>query len=141
MIVLRPVLAARTAFALVDRCCAHAAAQGWAVASVVTDPDGVVLASLRMDGVGPHVLGFATDKAYTAALMRQSTRDYFEEMRQKDNSRMGLANRARLIVWGGGLPVMHEGQVVGGIGVSGVKDFEDIACAEVALAAEGLGWR
>lgn len=141
MIILRPFLSAQTAFRLVERSSAHAAAQGWPVATVVTDPDGEVLAALRMDGVGPHILGFATDKAHTAALMRKTTKDYFEEMRQRDDSRMVLANRNRLIVWGGGLPVVHEGIVVGGIGVSGVKDFEDIECAEKALASEGLGWR
>lgn len=140
MIIMRPVLSAGTAFRLVERCSGHAAKKNWPIACVVCDPDGVPLASLRMDGVGPHILGFATDKAYTAALMRQTTRAYFEDMCKKDDSRMGLANRPRLIVWGGGVPIVHDGVVVGGIGVSGVKDFEDIECAEMALQAEGLGW-
>lgn len=141
MIILKPVLSASTAFRLVEHCTAYASERDWAIACVVCDPGGVVQASLRLDGVGPHILEFATDKAYTAALMRMSTRDYFEKTRQKDDSRMVLANRTRLIVWGGGLPIVHDGIVVGGIGVSGVKDFEDIECAEAALKALGLEFR
>ena len=140
MIIMRPVLSARTAFRLVDLACAHAEGRGWPVACVVTDPDGTVLASLRLDGVGAHILGFATDKAYTAALMRKSTQKYFEETRERDDSRMVLANRPRLIVWSGGLPVKHDGVVVGGIGVSGVKGVEDVECAETALRTEGFTW-
>ncbi len=140
MIITKRVLSAQTALALVGHANRHAQDNGWGVAIVVTDPEGEVLASVRRDGVGAHILGFATDKAYTAALMKVSTQAYFETIRQREDSRIVLANRARLIVWGGGLPVVHQGEVVGGIGVSGVEGHQDIACAEVALCAEGLGW-
>jgi uncharacterized protein GlcG (DUF336 family) len=51
---------------------------------------------------------------------------------------MGLSTRERLLTWGGGLPILHDGACVGGIGVSGAQDFEDIACARVALAEAGF---
>ncbi len=140
MIVTKQVLSAQTALSLVTHANRLAGERGWGVAIVVTDPEGEVLAALRRDGVGRHILGFATDKAYTAALMQKSTEAYFEEVRVRDDSRIVLANRERLIVWGGGLPIVHQGVVVGAIGVSGVAGHEDIACAEAALTAEGLGW-
>lgn len=140
MIVTRQIISAQTALSLIDTVFTHARSRGWGIAAVVTDPEGEVIAALRMDGVGRHILGFASDKAYTAALQRMTTRDYFEEVKESENSRIGLANRPRLLIWGGGLPIVHQGTVVGGLGVSGVKDFEDIECAEVALRAEGLGW-
>lgn len=116
----------------------HAAESGWLVAVVVTDVQGCPLSALRMDGVAPPVLDFAGDKAYTAATMRRSTAAWFERMNASPGLRTGLANRSRLLVWGGGLPVVLEGQVIGGIGVSGAAEPEDIACARTALEALGL---
>jgi uncharacterized protein GlcG (DUF336 family) len=52
---------------------------------------------------------------------------------------MGLSNRSRLLVWGGGVPVRAEGEVIGGIGVSGSSEEDDVACAQAALTACGLG--
>jgi len=101
---------------------------------------GQVIASARMDGVTPPILGFAEDKAFTAATMRRSTAAFAERMGSSPSLTLGLSTRTRLLPWGGGLPVVHEGQVIGGIGVSGGKDFEDIACAEAALSQAGLGW-
>jgi uncharacterized protein GlcG (DUF336 family) len=94
-----------------------------------------------MDDVTPPIGEFAADKAFTAATMRRSTAGYFERMDASASLRLGLGNRDRLLVWGGGLPVVHEGRVVAGIGVSGAQDFEDIECAETALRAAGLGWQ
>ena len=53
---------------------------------------------------------------------------------------LGFQNRPRLMVWGGGLPIFHEGRAVGALGVSGAQEAEDIACAKAALAALGLAW-
>lgn len=138
MITLVPVLASATALDLVRAAIAHAEAQGWKIAVAVVDPSGTSLASCRMNLVTPPIADYALDKAYTAATMRRSTAAYFERMDGSASLRLGLANRDRLLVWGGGLPIMHDGCVVGGIGVSGAQDFEDIACGEAALRAVGL---
>jgi uncharacterized protein GlcG (DUF336 family) len=140
MIVQSQSIDAATALRLVQDTFAEAGRNGWRIAAAVVDPQGVPLASARMDHVAPPILEFALDKAFTAATMRRTTEAFFSRMEESPALRMGLANRARLIVWGGGLPIVHGGQVVGGIGVSGAKDFEDIACAKAALAQAGLGW-
>ena len=51
---------------------------------------------------------------------------------------LGLATRQRFIAWGGGLAVFEEGACIGGLGVSGAQEHEDIACAEAAIRALGL---
>ena len=140
MIVLNPVLASATAMKLVQVAVGHAASKGWRVAVCVVDPAGAALASWRMDEVTPPIAEFAADKAYTAATMRRSTAAYFERMEASASLRLGLANRERLLVWGGGLPVVLDGKVIAGIGVSGARDFEDIECAQTALALKGLSW-
>jgi uncharacterized protein GlcG (DUF336 family) len=128
------------ALGLLNAALLRAKADGLSVAVCVCDMQGHVLASARMDGVTPPILGFAEDKAFTAATMRRSTSAFAERMASSPSLTLGLSTRARLLPWGGGLPVVYQGQVIGGIGVSGAKDVEDIACAQAALAQAGLGW-
>jgi uncharacterized protein GlcG (DUF336 family) len=140
MLVSHIALSAATALRLVGAAVAEAERNGWRIAVAVVDPLGLPIAAVRMDHATPPILEFAQDKAYTAATMRRSTEGYFGRMTSSPSLTLGFQNRPRLMVWGGGLPVVHDGRVVGGIGVSGAQDFEDIACAKAALAQEGLGW-
>lgn len=129
-----------TARKLVSAVLEHAVANDWKIAVSVVDAAGATIASARMDGVPAQILTFAEDKAFTASTMRRTTAAYFDRMDQSPSLRLGLANRERLLVWGGGLPIKFEGAVVGGIGVSGAQDFEDIACAQEALRKQGFSW-
>ena len=52
--------------------------------------------------------------------------------------RLGMPQRARNVVFGGGLPVREGGVLIGGIGVSGGSAEQDEICARAALAALGL---
>jgi uncharacterized protein GlcG (DUF336 family) len=72
--------------------------------------------------------------------MRRATAAFAERMASSQSLTLGLSTRSRLLPWGGGLPIVHGGKVIGGIGVSGAKDVEDITCAEAALGSLGLGW-
>ena len=110
------------------------------VAVVVTDLHGHVVASARMDGVSPTVLGFAEDKAYTSSNMKRSTEAFAERMASSDSLKMGLSTRPRLLVWGGGLPIFYDNQLVGGLGISGAKDHEDIAIGKKILTHYGFAW-
>ncbi|HMN86431.1 MAG TPA: heme-binding protein [Bauldia sp.] len=112
---------------------AHARAQGWRGA--VADPSGGLVAFGRMDGTPLPVADIAIDKAYTAATLRRSTRAFGERMAGSPTLSLGLANRARVLAWEGGLPIEVDGTVVGGIGVSGAAGPEDEACAAAAIAA------
>lgn len=125
---------------LLDAALARANADSLSVAVCLCDAQGHVLASARMDGVTPPILTFAEDKAYTAATMRRTTSAFAERMASSHSLTLGLSTRQRLLPWGGGLPIVNQGKVIGGIGVSGAKDFEDIACAEAALSAHGFSW-
>lgn len=138
LVEMKPVLRSAPALRLVHHALEHAASRGWLVAVVVVDAGGEVLASARMDGVAAQTLGFATDKAFTAATMQRSTAEFFARMNSMDELRVGLANRPRLITWEGGLPIVHNGAIVGGIGVSGAQGHEDAECALAALRSLGL---
>ncbi len=140
MYVIARTISCESAFRLVSAGMDFATANHWRVAIAVVDASGIPVAALRMDGAAPPVLDFALDKAYTAATMRRSTEAFHQRMDSSPSLRLGLSNRPRLIVWGGGLPIVDEGQVIGGIGVSGARDVDDVACAKHALGSIGLDW-
>lgn len=117
----------------------HADALGIAVCVAVVDASGTPLFLRRMDGVAAPIVEFALDKAFTAATMAKSTRDFGQRMIGDAALGVALAGRRRMITWQGGLPIVAGGEIVGGIGVSGATGEEDEACAAAALAALGLG--
>jgi uncharacterized protein GlcG (DUF336 family) len=121
-------LSCEAARQILDAALIEAKEQGLTVAVCVVDVQGHPLAAARMEGATPPILTFAEDKAYA------------ERMAARPSLVLGLSTRQRLLPWGGGLPVVHEGKVTGGVGVSGATEPEDTACAEAGLRALGLGW-
>ncbi|MDD2136943.1 heme-binding protein [Pseudomonas kurunegalensis] len=110
----------------------EALAQHWNVTIVVVDDGGHPLALERMDGCAPASAYIAVEKARTSALGRKETRDY-EEM--VNGGRTAFVTAPLLTSLEGGVPLRVEGQVVGAIGVSGVKSEQDAQVAKVGAAA------
>lgn len=117
--------------------CAEGA--GIRVNIAVVDCGGNLAAFLRMPGAFLHSIEIAIDKAYTAAGFGLSTGAWTAALQSHSQAvRDGLPRRPRMVCFGGGLPLRHEGRVIGGIGVSGGSEEEDEACARAGLAAIGL---
>ena len=134
----RSIIAPSAAQEIVAAALAHALGQGWEIAAAVCDPFGYLVAFGRTEGVAPPIGDFALDKAYTAATLRKSTRAFGERMASSPTLSLGLSTRQRFIAWGGGLAILEDGVCIGGLGVSGAQDHEDIACGEAAIRAIGL---
>lgn len=111
---------------------------GIKVHAAVVDGHGNTLAYLRMPGAFFHSESLAIDKAYTAASFGFPSGDWLTMVADNERLRAGLITRPRLVVLGGGLPVLNEGQCIGGIGVSGGSEEQDDLCAQAALAVLGL---
>jgi uncharacterized protein GlcG (DUF336 family) len=110
---------------------------GVLVSVAVVDGGGVLKAFLRMDGAEIAGPALAVDKAYTAVATRCATGE-LAGYAQPGQPLFGLHNAAggRLVIFGGGIPVVVEGEVVGAVGVSGAAEVDhDVACAEAGAAA------
>src|SRR5688500_12307268 len=85
----------------------------------VTDESGNHVAFERMDGGKITSITIAMDKAFTAAAARRATHDYGTSA-QPGSPAFGInsALHGRLMIVGGGLPVVLDGEVVAGIGLS-----------------------
>ncbi len=117
---------------------AHAESLGIAVNVAVTDAGGVLAGFLRMPGAFLHSVEIAIDKAYTAASFGFPTSQWAGLVGDDELLRIGLNQRPRLVMFGGGLPIVEDGVRIGGIGVSGGSAEQDEACARAGLAAAGL---
>lgn len=117
---------------------AHARGLGITINVGVTDASGVLAGFLRMPGAFLHSVEIAIDKAYTAASFGLPTSAWKDILANDEMLRIGLSQRPRLVVFGGGLPITLAGQRIGGIGVSGGSAEQDEACAHAGLQAAGL---
>jgi glc operon protein GlcG len=110
-------------------CKAAAVATGANVSIAIVDDAGVLLSFERFDGAKAHSVELAQRKARTAAMLGVSTA-VLETM-----AREGRLNNSEILALGGGLPVMHAGQCVGAIGVSGSTAQMDNEIAAAGLKA------
>jgi uncharacterized protein GlcG (DUF336 family) len=106
----------------------------WRVVIAIVDDAGLPVYLERHDGVQPASCDIAQHKARTAALFRRPTRALEETVA---GGRVALLGLPQITPVEGGLPLLHEGQVVGAIGVSGLQSFEDGIVAKAG--AEALG--
>ena len=106
--------------------------------AAVVDSGGNLLAFRRADGAFLHSIAIAQDKAYTAAGFGMSTSELHDAVKEPAALRDGIMLRERIILFGGGFPIVVDGEVVGGIGCSGGSEEQDGLCARAGLAAIGL---
>lgn len=132
------VISAAAAEAAVRAAVAKAGELGIRINAAVTDGSGVLAAFLRMPGAFVPSVDIAIDKAYTAAGFGMATSQWQQILAGDEALRLGLPQRPRLVVFGGGLPMRDGGQLIGGIGVSGGSAEQDEVCARAGLAAIGL---
>ncbi len=134
----QPVISAEAAHQALDAAVAHAKSLGIQINVAITDRAGVLAGFLRMPGAFLHSVEIAIDKAYTAASFGFPTSGWMDAIKNDETLKIGLPARPRLVIFGGGLPIVADGVRIGGIGVSGGTAEEDEQCAAAALKAIGL---
>jgi glc operon protein GlcG len=126
----RPTLTLSDVKKMLAACEAEAVKNKWAVAISVVDEGGYLLGFERMDGAPIISAEVSLGKARTSAMTRRPSK-FFED-RIKDRPAF-ITFPAGLPIQGA-VPIMHQNECVGAIGVSGVQSHED---EQVALAGVG----
>src|SRR5262245_48019663 len=102
----------------------------------VVDEGGNLMALERLDGTFAMGATISIGKARTAVLFKKPTR-FFEELINKGRTAMTAVDGFTPLI--GGIPIIIDGQVVGGIGVSGAASAnqdEELALAGAAAFSE-----
>jgi glc operon protein GlcG len=108
-------------------------AQGAGAAVAVVDPHGELIAFLRTDGCRLASINIAIHKAFTAAREGVESSVLGERSRTEGFPITNFGD-PRYVGWGGGVPIVVAGDVIGAIGVSGLPEDADV---EVARWAAG----
>ena len=113
---------------------------GFATTVTVVDQRALPRVQLMREGAFPHTIHTSSRKAITAASRREATA-VIEAENEHEPTLGAVFNEIGLITLSGGIPIVYEGEVIGGIGIAGSpgedqsgKEFDDI-CAEAGIAA------
>jgi uncharacterized protein GlcG (DUF336 family) len=105
---------------------------GWNVAVAVVDNHGFLVYFERMDNTQTASMDIAVGKARAAATYRRPTRVFMEVINKGGPATGTLPG---VFASPGGLPIMADGKVIGGVGVSGVTGDQDEQCSKAGLGS------
>jgi glc operon protein GlcG len=113
---------------------AEARRNNWTVAAAVVDPGGILVYFERIDDTQNASSQIAIDKASSAALFKRPTKTF-----QDFVERGGIGLRVMMLRGAmpveGGVPLVIDGKIVGGLGVSGGTAEQDGQCCKAATDA------
>jgi uncharacterized protein GlcG (DUF336 family) len=112
-----------------------AAEMGIPAAVAVVDADGTLKAFARADGAALLPVRIAQQKAWTAISFGISTADWWNMVADDKPLLHGITHQEDVIVFPGGVPITDNGELIGGLGISGGHHSQDHEIAEAALGA------
>ncbi len=112
------------------------ARRGRAAVVAVADAHGDLISLVRLDGAPVASIVIAANKAWTAARERTPTRAIGQSARAPETGfDIAYYGDLRYVGWGGGVPVVMDGSVVGSVAVSGLPELEDMELAAIGVTA------
>jgi glc operon protein GlcG len=113
---------------------AEAKKNNWPVVITILDSGGHLVMTYRLDGAQFGSVDVARDKAYSAVAFRRPTKA-FEEAVAQGGANLRILKLSGASPLEGGLPIMIDGKIVGGIGVSGVQATQDAQIGRAGIDA------
>jgi uncharacterized protein GlcG (DUF336 family) len=102
----------------------------------IVDEGANLMAFHRMDEARIASIEISINKAWTAVAMKMPTSNLAQSaLPNGPTYGINTTNQGRLVILGGGIPLMKDGKIVGGIGVSGASSAQDIEVANAAVKA------
>ncbi|MEA2754128.1 MAG: glc operon protein GlcG [Aliidongia sp.] len=126
-----PIALAR-AQALVQAAIAEATKHGWAMNIAVVDSGANLVAFGRMDAAQLASISISEHKARTAAKFRRPTKVFEGGIQGGNNYMLSLDD---VVASRGGIPLIEDGKLIGGIGCSGGTGSQDEVVCTAALNA------
>ena len=99
----------------------------------IVDKVGNLKAFSAMDGAPVLSLEIAQNKAFSAAAYNRATHEWYDRLKDDPPLLHEIVHTERLIIFGGGYPITVNGELIGGIGVSGGHYTHDMQVCEAAL--------
>ena len=114
---------------------AEALTSGVPVTVCVMDIHGNVILKHRMNGAPAFSIEIAERKAYTSALIGTRTADLLPLVQPgQELFSLSFLAGGRFVAMGGGVPLVDDGKVFAGVGVSGGTADQDVVIVEAAVA-------
>ena len=113
---------------------AEAKKNSWPVVIAILDSGGQVVMLQRLDNAQWGSVEVAKDKARSAVAFRRPTK-VFQDLIAQGGANMRLLNVSGASMLEGGIPIMVDGKIVGGVGVSGVTSQQDAQIGQAGIDA------
>ena len=130
----KPALTNSDAHKMMAACIAEAQKNKWNVAIAIVDDSGAVMLLERLDGCGAISADVAIKKAQTSALTKRPSKFFEDRVKERPGF---VTFPTPGVMFQGGLPLVHQNECVGAIGVSGVQSHEDEQVAQAGVTALG----
>jgi uncharacterized protein GlcG (DUF336 family) len=127
----RPILSTDLAKAVVAECETKARSLDLAVAIAVVDEGGHLILFIRMDGANTGSIEISIAKARSSVMFKRPTARFDAAV---VGGAIGLLSLPDVVPFGGGIPLMSDGHIVGGVGVSGASSQDDSDIAQSSSA-------
>ena len=118
----KPALTSTDCHKMMAACIAEAQKNKWAVTIAIVDDSGAALLLERLDSAGAISATVAMGKAQTSALTKRPSKFFEDRVKERPGF---VTFPTPGVMFQGGVPIVHQGECVGAIGVSGVQSHED----------------
>ena len=110
---------------------AEARANNWTMAAAIVDPSGILVYFEKIDDTQHASARIAIDKARSAAMFKRPTKTFQDSVEKGGIGLRVMTLRGAMPVEGG-VPLLVDGKIVGGLGVSGGTAEQDGQCCKAA---------